>query len=72
MQGLDQAPKEYRHKTGADPAFQVRGGINFKKLRRAEGGAKKFGVFRVKNHDFTPKNHIFFNFAPPAGSAPAK
>jgi hypothetical protein len=19
-----------------------------------------FGVFRVKNHDFTPKNHIFF------------
>ena len=19
------------------------------------------GVFRVKNHDFTPKNHIFFN-----------
>jgi hypothetical protein len=30
-----------------------------KKLRRAEGGAKFFGVFRVKNHDFTPKNHIF-------------
>jgi hypothetical protein len=30
-----------------------------KKLRRAEGGAKNFGVFRVKNHDFTPKNHIF-------------
>ena len=26
---------------------------------RAEGGAKIFGVFRVKNHDFTPKNHIF-------------
>jgi hypothetical protein len=25
MQGLDQAPKEYRHKTGADPAFQVGG-----------------------------------------------
>ena len=21
-----------------------------------------FGVFRVKNHDFTPKNQIFFNF----------
>jgi hypothetical protein len=20
-----------------------------------------FGVFRVKNHDFTPKNHIFSN-----------
>ena len=28
----------------------------------AEGGAKVFGVFRVKNHDFTPKNHIFSNF----------
>jgi hypothetical protein len=31
------------------------------------GGLKKiapkiFGVFRVKNHDFTPKNHIFSNF----------
>ena len=45
---------------GADPGFQVRGGAHLKKLRRAEGGAKKFGVFRVKNHDFTPKNHIFF------------
>jgi hypothetical protein len=28
-------------------------------LRRAEGGAKIFGVFRVKNHDFTSQNHIF-------------
>jgi hypothetical protein len=28
-------------------------------LRRAEGGAKIFGVFRVKNYDFTQKNHIF-------------
>ena len=36
--------------------------VNLKKLRRAEGGAKMFGVFRVKNHDFTPKNHIFFQF----------
>ena len=27
----------------------------------AEGGAKIFGVFRVKNHDFTPKNHIYSN-----------
>jgi hypothetical protein len=48
--------------SGADPGFQVRGGTKFKKLRRAEGGAKVFGVFRVKNHDFTPKNHIFSNF----------
>ena len=66
---------------GADPGFQVRGeGAHFKKLRRAERGAKNFGVFRVKNHDFTPKNHIFSNFRggarrvrpPPPGSAPGK
>jgi hypothetical protein len=44
--------------SGADPGFQVRG-THLKKLRRAEGGAKIFGVFRVKNHDVTPKNHIF-------------
>ena len=31
-------------------------------MRRAEGDAKLFGVFRVKNHDFKPKNHIFSNF----------
>ena len=38
--------------TGADPGFQVRGcALKF-----------AFGVFRVKNHDFTPKNHIFSNF----------
>jgi hypothetical protein len=43
---------------GADPGFQVRG-AHLKKLRRAEGGAKCFEVFRVKNHDFTPKNHFF-------------
>ena len=63
----------------ADPGFQVRGGAHLKKSRRAEGGAKVFGVFRVKNHDFTPTNHIFSNFrrggaragcAPPPGSAP--
>ena len=35
--------------TGADPGFQVRGGAHFKKLRRAEGGAKFVEVFRVKN-----------------------
>ena len=39
-----------------------KGGHTQKKLRRAEGGAKIFGVFRVKNHDFTPKNLIFSNF----------
>jgi hypothetical protein len=43
--------------------FQVRGGGRArKKLRRAEGGAKNFGVFRVKNHDFTPKKSYFLQF----------
>jgi hypothetical protein len=40
---------------GADPGFQVSGGAHLKKLRRAEGGAKIFGVILVKIHDFTPK-----------------
>ena len=44
---------------GADPGFQVRG-AHLKKLRRAKGGANIFGVFRVINHDFTPKKIIFF------------
>ena len=35
------------------------GGAHLKKLRRAEGSANIFGLFRVKNHDFTPTNHIF-------------
>ena len=37
------------------------GGGTLKKLCRAEGCANIFGVFRVKNHNFTPKNHIFPN-----------
>ena len=37
------------------------GGAHLKKLHLAEGGAKIFGVLCVKNHDFTPKNHIFSN-----------
>ena len=58
-----------RKKPGADP--ELRGGAYFKKLRRAEGGAKIFGVFRAKNHDFTPKNRIFSNFRGAcAGCAP--
>jgi len=51
--------------------------VHLKKSHRAEGGAKIFGVFRVKNHDFMQKNHIFSNFrggvhrvGPPPGSAP--
>ena len=47
--------------SGAETGFQVRGGANLKKLRRAEGGAKMFGVFRVKNHDLTPKKSYFSN-----------
>ena len=47
--------------TGADPGFQVRGGAH-KKLLRAEGGTNIFAVFRVKNHDFTPKQSYFFQF----------
>ena len=47
---------------GADPGFQVRGGAHLKKLRRAEGGAKIVGVFRVKNNDFTSKKSYFFQF----------
>jgi hypothetical protein len=35
------------------------GGAHLKKMRRAEGGTKIFGVFRMKNHDFTPKKIIF-------------
>ena len=38
---------------GADLGFQVREGA-LKKI------AKFFGVFRVKNHDFTPKKSFFF------------
>jgi hypothetical protein len=47
--------------SGAVPGFQVRG-----------GGALKiyFGVFRVKNHDFTPKNHIFPILGGGGGGAP--
>ena len=53
------------------------GRTHLKQLRRAEGGAKILGVFHVKNHDFTPKNHIFpiiggarWMPPPPPGSAP--
>ena len=52
----------YMNIAGAEPGFQVRG-AQLKKLRREEGRAKFFGVFRVKNHDFTSP--------PPPGGAPA-
>ena len=51
----------YIHVQGRIQDFKL-GGADLKKLRRAEGGSKNFGVFRVKNHDFTPKNLIFSNF----------
>ena len=61
----------YWYISGTDPGFQVRGGggAHLKKLRRAEGGAHILGVFRVKNHDFTPKNNIFSNFRGGGGGA---
>jgi hypothetical protein len=40
--------------------FKLGGGAHLKKLRRVGGGVQIVGVFRVKNHDFTPKNHICF------------
>ena len=42
--------------------FKLGGGAHLKKLRRAEEGAKILGVFRVKNHYFTQKNHSFYNY----------
>ena len=49
--------------------FKLGGALE--KLRRVEGGAKIFGVFRVKNHDFTPTNLIFSNLrGERAGCAP--
>ena len=44
--------------TGADPGFQARWGA-LKKIAPSGGSAKNFGVFRVKNHDFTPKKSYF-------------
>jgi hypothetical protein len=56
-----QTQRSNGNSSGTDPGFQVRGGGVLKKFARAEGGAKIVGVFRVKNHDFTPKNDIFSN-----------
>jgi hypothetical protein len=42
--------------------FKLGVGAHFKKLRRAEGSVKIFGVFRVKNHDFTQKKSYFVQF----------
>ena len=39
--------------------FKLGGGA-LKKIAPSEGRRENFGVFRVKNHDFTPKKIIFF------------
>ena len=48
------------HHQGRIQDFKLGGGA-LKKIAPSGGGANIFGVFRVKNHDFTPKNHIFSN-----------
>jgi ABC-type nickel/cobalt efflux system permease component RcnA len=71
-------PSQYHPSQGRIQDFKI-GRAHLKKLRREEGGAKMFGVFRVKNHDFTPKKSYFFQFEgrhapgapPPPVSAPA-
>ena len=55
--------------TGADPGFQVRR-AHLKKLRRAEVGAKSFGVFRVKNHDFPILGVAYTGCTPPPPDPP--
>jgi hypothetical protein len=50
--------KKFLSYQGRIQDFKLGGGAHLKKLRRAEGGAKIFGVFRVKIHDFTPIKQI--------------
>ena len=55
--------------------FSSKGGAHLRKLRRAEGVAKYFGVFRVKKSRFYAKKSYFFPILggatpPPPGSAP--
>ena len=57
--------KKFRHNhttQGRIQDFKLGWGAHLNKLSRAEEGTKNIGVFRVKNHDFTPKNNIFSNF----------
>jgi hypothetical protein len=54
----------------ADPGFEVRGGA-IKNIAPSGGRREHFwGVFRVKNHDCTPKNHIISNFMGGGGAPP--
>jgi hypothetical protein len=41
--------------------FKLGGGV-LRKIGPSGGRRENFGVFRMKNHDFTQKNHIFSNF----------
>ena len=41
-----------------------------KKIASSGGRRENFGIFRVKNHDFTPKNQFFSNFRGGGGGAP--
>ena len=66
VRNRDTVPKiigitKVKPKQGRIQDFKL-GGLHLKKLRRAEEGANILGVFRVKNHDFTPKNIFFSNF----------
>ena len=53
--------KKIPHSRGGSRILSWGEGAHLKKLCRVEGGANIFEVFRVKNHDFTPENHIFSN-----------
>ena len=61
IQGLELRKEDIHidllYKQGRIQDFKL-GGAYLKKLRRAEGGAKIVGVFRVKIRDFTPKKQI--------------
>jgi hypothetical protein len=63
--------------TGADQGFQVRRG-ELKKIVPSGGRHENLVIFRVKIHDFTPKNLIFSNFRGgvrqvcPPGSTPGQ
>ena len=48
--------------------FKLGGAL--KNIAPSGGRREIFGVFRVKNHDFTPKNLIFSNFRGGAGCPP--
>ena len=59
MQGLDQILKEYRHKTGVDPGFQVRGS-ELKKIVPSGGRCENLWGISCEKSRFYPKKIIFF------------